>query len=246
MIEEVIGSRIAKFLSANQNPQSENNTITLYHNISYGSRYSDEVNALKKIIDRGVQTVDENARIALRVYCRSHLTASLVMRNSTAPKRVHEEETDVVYEFVCPDDACRHRNINYIGLTRKTLKGRMRAHSYGGAINEHYTSVHDRRPKVDELVTNTTIIHREPERKRLAVAEAVSIALRRPKLNVQCEFDYVLPSCRRRAEPVLAQNGAHEQEPGAPRNAPATRAATSSSTTVDGARRTLRPLPHRV
>ena len=246
MIEEVIGRRIAKFLSTNPNPKSENNTITLYHNISYGSRYTDEVNALKKIIDRGVQTVDERARIALRVYCRSHLTASLVMRNSTAPKRVHQEETDVVYEFVCPVDACQHRNINYIGLTRKTLKGRMKAHSYGGAINEHFTDVHKRRPKVDELVCNTTIIHREPERKRLAVAEAVSIALRRPKLNVQCEFDFVLPSCRRRAEPALASSGAPEQGQGAPRNAPAARAAISSNSTVEGPRRRLRLLPHRV
>ena len=73
----------------------------------------------------------------------------------------------------------------------------MKSHSYGGAINDHYTSTHNRRPKVDELVNNTKIVHREPERKRLAVAEAVSIAIQRPKLNVQCEFDLLLPSCRR-------------------------------------------------
>ena len=30
------------------------------------------------------------------------------------------------------------------------------------------------------------------------IAEAVSIALKRPSLNVQREFDYVLPSCRKR------------------------------------------------
>ena len=84
----------------------------------------------------------------------------------------------MVYHFACSDDACRRRNANYIGLTRKTLKGRMKAHSYGGAIHDHFTSTHDRRPKVNELVDSTTIIHREPERKRLAVAEAVSIALR--------------------------------------------------------------------
>ena len=122
----------------------------------------------------------------------------------------------------------------------------MKAHSYGGAIREHFTDVHHRRPKVDELVSNTTIIHREPERKRLAVAEAVSIALRRPKLNVQCEFDFVLPSCRRRVEPVLAASGADEQQHGVQGNAPVALTATRSSNTVVGARRTLRPLPHRV
>ena len=167
------------------------------------------------------------------------------MRNNTAPKRVHEDETNIVYEFTCPDDACRRRDVNYIGLTRKTLKGRMKAHSYSGAINDHFTTTHDRRPKVDELVSNTTIIHREPKGKRLAVAEAVSIALRQPKLNIQCEFDYVLPSCRRRVELAPAQHDGNEEEGGAPRTVPAARR-TVNTLATEGTRRTLRPLPHRV
>ena len=32
--------------------------------------------------------------------------------------------------------------------------------------NDNFTSIHDRRPKVDALVNNATIIHRETERKR--------------------------------------------------------------------------------
>ena len=103
------------------------------------------------------------------------------MRNNTAPKKAHEDETNVVYEFTCPDDACRRRSTNYVGLTRQTLKGRMKGHAYNGAIRDHYTTIHNRRPKVDELVQNSTIIHREPERRRLTVAEPVSIALRRPQ-----------------------------------------------------------------
>ena len=124
----------------------------------------------------------------------------------------------------------------------------MKSHSYGGAIREHFTTVHDRRPKVVELVQNTTIVHREPQRKRLAVAEAVSIALRRPKLNVQCEFDFVLPSCRRRVDPAPAVGGAPRQEDAVDVegcNARPTRRATADDA-QGGARRSLRPLPHRL
>ena len=39
LIEEVIGRRITKLVSGNQNSLNNTNTVTLYHNISYGSRY---------------------------------------------------------------------------------------------------------------------------------------------------------------------------------------------------------------
>ena len=117
----MIAGRVAKYISGNPNAQQRNNTITLYHNITYGSRFEDEASAVRKIIQRGVQAVEENTTVALRVYCKSNLTAALIMHNSTAPKKAHSDETNVVYEFVCPDDACRRRSTNYIGLTRKTL-----------------------------------------------------------------------------------------------------------------------------
>ena len=249
MIEDVKRTRIANFTQGNSTNERDNNTIMLYHNLSYASNYEDEADAVKKIIARGVTAVDDNTNIAVRVYCKSQLTASLVMRNSTAPKKALENETNVVYEFSCPDDACRRRSVTYVGLTRQTQKGRMKGHVYKGAIHDHYISVHDRRAKVDELVTNSTIIHREPERKRLTVAEAVSIALRKPKLNVQCEFDYVLPSRRRRPEPT--PTGGSTQEPdvviiGEQRAQQVRRPAADNGAASSDVRRSLRPLPHRI
>ena len=229
--------------------QFNNHNLSLYHNLSYGSNYEAEVQAVKKIIDRGVQAIDENTTVALRVFCRSQLTASLVMRNSTAPRKAHRNETNVVYEFVCPDEACRPRNINYIGLTRKTLEARMKGHAYRGAINDHFTSIHDRRPKVDELVNNTTIIHREPERKRLTMAEAVSIVLRKPKLNVQQDFDYVLPSCRPRPEPRPVAAPTQDEEivvVAEYSTQQGRRPSRDVDTSTGSARRSLRPLSHRI
>ena len=65
MIEEVISGRIGKYISGNSASQNNNTTITLYHNISYGSRYEEEANAVRKIIQRGVQTVEDNTTVAL-------------------------------------------------------------------------------------------------------------------------------------------------------------------------------------
>ena len=169
------------------------------------------------------------------------------MKNSTAKKDGGiEKETNIVYHFKCSVDACAHRNSDYIGLTTQTLRKRLAQHRNNGAINAHYTSVHDRLPPVEELLNNTKIIHRESLKPRLFIAEAVSIALRRPTLNVQTEFDYVLPSARSR--PV------RENQEGARGNAETRNDSVEREENIPAARgaqhvrtlRTLRPLPHRV
>ena len=129
------------------------------------------------------------------------------MRNSTAPRKTHEQESNVVYHFECPDDACQRRQISYIGLTTSTLKRRMQGHRNSGAIHAHFTDTHDRKPLVAELIENTKIINREPTNSRLRIAEAVSIELRRPTLNIQTQFDLVLPSNRRRSPPQQPREG---------------------------------------
>ena len=86
----------------------------------------------------------------------------------------------------------------------------MKGHRNSGAIHEHYTDKHERKPLVAELVENTSIINRESTIGRLKIAEAVSIELQGPTLNVQTKFDLVLPSRRRRAPPHLHSEG-HQQ-----------------------------------
>ena len=135
------------------------------------------------------------------------------MRNSTAPRKPHDQETNIVYHFKCPDDACQRRNIRYIGLTTTTLKRRMQGHRNSGAIHEHYTEVHDRKPQVTELIDNTSIIHKEQTSSRLKIAEAVSIELQRPTLNIQTKFDLVLPSSRRRGIQHHSTEGEGSRQP---------------------------------
>ena len=152
-------------------------------------------------------------KVVLRTYSKPNLTSSLLMRNSTAPKVTHANETNIVYEFKCPDDACQRRSITYIGLTTTTLKRRMQGHRNSGAIHEHFIEAHDRKPEVKELVDNTSVINKEALNQRLRIAEAVSIELRRPNLNVQAKFDLVLPSHRRRRAPIRPLEGNQESAP---------------------------------
>ena len=74
----------------------------------------------------------------------------------------------------------------------------MESHRYNGAIHTHFKNAHGRKPTTKELLDNSSILHRVSNYHRLAITEAVSIELRKPKLNVQREFDLVLPSCRKR------------------------------------------------
>ena len=120
------------------------------------------------------------------------------MRNSNTPKPALESESNVIYRFECTVGSCRGRNVDYIGLTTSTLKKRMENHRYNGGIHGHFKAVHNRRPTTKELVENSTILHRVASYHRLAITEAVSIELRKPLLNIQREFDLVLPSCRRK------------------------------------------------
>ena len=106
-----------------------------------------------------------------------------------------------MYKFECPDDACQRRKTTYIGLTTTTLKRRMQGHRNSGAIHDHYTVTDDRKPQVAELLNHTKIINRESINSRLRIAEAVSIELQRPTLNIQTQFDLVLPSSRRKITP---------------------------------------------
>ena len=156
-----------------------------------------------------------------------------------------DKETNVVYHFKCSVDVCQRRTQDYIGLTTQTLRKRLAQHRNNGAINSHFTSVHNRLPKIEELLNSTKVIHRESLKSRLFIAEAVNIALLRPSLNIQTEFDYVLPSCR--SKPIRENSG----EASADGNMRSDN--VDGGNGANGARgegqeriRRLRPLPHRV
>ena len=72
-----------------------------------------------------------------------------------------KDRSHLVYEFQCNEGECMSANIksSYIGLTSTTLKERLSAHRYRGAIFEHYRRVHSRSPTLDELLQSTKIVY---------------------------------------------------------------------------------------
>ena len=199
MIENCINTKMDKFFSqeAARRPETDRGKIPVYYRMSYGSAYNQESQAIRGIIRRGVRTTDQNNQIDLRIYCRPNLMASLVMKNSSAPPKEKEAKTNIVYKFKCPEGNCESPEATYIGLTSTTLRRRLQYHRNQGAIFQHFTEKHDRRPTVDELLQATTVISQENTRKRLMIAEAVYIKLQKPSLNIQTASQYILPSSRR-------------------------------------------------
>ena len=199
MIENCIRSKMDKFQKdeTRRQEEEEDTTIPLYYKMNYGTKYQDECKVFRGIIQRGVTTVDPQKRIDLRIYCRPNQMASLVMRNSTAPPKEKEARTNIVYKFICPERNCESSEASYIGLTRTTLRRRLQNHRNQGAIFQHYTEKHNKRPVVNEILESTNVIGQETTLRRLMIAEAVAIKLQKPTLNIQTTSQYVLPSTRR-------------------------------------------------
>ena len=64
-----------------------------------------------------------------------------------------------------------------------TLKERLSAHRYKGAIFEHFHLVHGCTPTIDLLSENTEILYRETDAFQLHIYEALHIRKYRPSLN---------------------------------------------------------------
>ena len=127
LIVDVIAKVLEKHIVPNQNNNlTDSKRVILSHCMTYGSMFEQESAAIRRIVKRGVTPVDSHGEFTLRIYCRSDLTSSLVMKNNNAPKPTLENETNVVYRFECTVGNCRGRNVDYIGLTATTLKARMK------------------------------------------------------------------------------------------------------------------------
>ena len=117
------------------------------------------------------------------------------MRNNTAPEKPREATTNVLYKFSCQEGHCDGSN-SYIGRTSSTLRRRLQFHRNQGSIFQHFTEIHNMRPPLQKLIDNTQIIHKENDFRKQQIAEAVSITIQRPSINIQQSADFILPSKR--------------------------------------------------
>jgi hypothetical protein len=148
--------------------------------------YKEDERALQQIIRRNVRCNEENDRINVIIYYKNSLTSNLIMNNNPIKKKCPLQQTNVLYEFSCPQEGCKLlNNIKYVGLTSTTLSRRLTMHLSSGAPKEHMQNVHNIKLTRLHLEDSTRVIQQYQDSVRLGIAEALLIQENKPELNRQ-------------------------------------------------------------
>ena len=147
------------------------------------SAYRTDERILNKIISKNVKGTGEN-KIKLHIYYKSKTTKNMFMKNNMA-KTETLKRTNVVYKFSCPNEDCRLRSVDYIGVTTTSLSRRLTMHLADGAPKEHMQQEHNVRITRQTLTQNTEIIASSHDTRKLSVLEALFIHEQAPELNRQ-------------------------------------------------------------
>ena len=110
------------------------------------------------------------------------------MKNNLTPKLRELARTNLIYDFTCSIDDCKHlptKQVRYSGLTTCTLSRRLSFHLQEGAIQKHCQSAHGRPITRDEIVSMTKARYHVRDVRRLEILEALIIRLEDPDVNKQ-------------------------------------------------------------
>ena len=144
--------------------------------------------AIRKIVKDNVRAVNSNDKLQLIIYYKSLKTRDLIMKNNLSPKLRDLARTNLIYDFTCSIDGCKHlpiRQVRYSGLTTCTLSRRLSFHLQKGAIQKHCESVHGRPITREEIVSMTKARYFLRDIVRLEILEALIIRLEDPEVNKQ-------------------------------------------------------------
>ena len=150
--------------------------------------YKKNEDSIKKILKNGVKVINPNDHYKLIIFYKSTKTRDLIMKNNLTPKSRELSRTNLVYDFTCSMDACKHLTIRerrYSGLTTCTLSRRLSLHLQNGAIRKHFESVHGRPITREEIVSMTKARYYVSDVRKLEILEALIIRLEDPELNKQ-------------------------------------------------------------
>ena len=164
-------------------PDQTQTTHHLYYRNFMNSSYQTDEKILTNIIKKNIRC-RENTDIKLHIYYQTAKTRHLVMTNNPT-KTGWLKSTNVVYQFDCPNEGCRLRNIHYVGYTLTTLSRRLTMHLQEGAPKDHFHQTHNTKITRNILVDNTKIIHRNNDPTKVEIAEALIIQEHTPPLNSQ-------------------------------------------------------------
>ena len=182
-IEQITKKIINKWYAGEFNAPTDhdpNQQIHLFYKSQYHPAHKQDEKAVKTIIKDHLKPSNDNDQIKLIIYYKNRRTSSLFMKNNPTPKQEMIKQRNVVYHFSCPVQGCSQ---DYVGMTTTRLSKRISCHVQEGAIHNHMTRTHNRRPTRDQIIQNTTIIDRQTDNKRLRFLEALHILEMKPSIN---------------------------------------------------------------
>ena len=157
-----------------------NHHIRLFYKNQFHHAHKQDEKAIREIISDHLKPTSDEDEIKLIIYYKNRRTSSLIMKNNPSPIQDMIRQRNVVYHFTCPIEGCPQ---DYIGMTTTRLSKRISCHVQEGAIHNHMSRVHNRRPTRDQLIQATKIIDRESDCKRLRFLEALHILEKKPSIN---------------------------------------------------------------
>ena len=106
------------------------------------------------------------------------------MNNNPTKKTDSLQQTNVIYEFSCPNEDCKLlQNIKYIGMTSATLSRRLTCHLSSGGSKKHMEHVHHGCITRPIMTDSTKILRRFNDPVRLGIAEALYIEANASAIN---------------------------------------------------------------
>ena len=185
LIERTVSKFLATKTQTSTNEEKPE-TIDLYFRNQMTSQYKMDEKKLKQIMNTYVSPVAENKVVKLIVYYKTRRLSNLFIRNRSHYNDEFHLSHHVVYKYTCEKEGCN--SLSYIGYTTCSLGERFKMHTSTGSICKHLREKHQaqRIPKT-ELLENTKILVRYPDKRRLIIAEALLIKTERPALNSQDE-----------------------------------------------------------
>ena len=191
LIDRIIKNFMDK--ATKHTPQTTHNatpteTVRLFYKNQMNSAYKVDEKVLKKIINDNVKCKGENSKLQFVIYYNNMKTKNMVMKNNMSAKKRELSQTNVIYEFTCPQNECFHHptiNNGYLGFTTCTLSRRLSFHLQTGAILQHSIEKHGE--KIDRKTAEQClkIRYKENNQERLEILEAIMIMVEKPEINKQ-------------------------------------------------------------
>ena len=85
--------------------------------------YKLDQQAITNIIKKHIKPIKNQKQIKLIIYYTKFKTSILIVKNNTNSTKIHLNQANVVYKFICSFQEClqKNKNYSYIGNTTTTL-----------------------------------------------------------------------------------------------------------------------------